>query len=233
MSIWGKQDPKPPGTDGIGSIDKWVCMNCLHENMEDPLTPSKLRPFICKKCGVKKGVMRIYDNGPMRYDWKKDFCTTWLSKDGNYKLIADEEKLVLISGEQTVCEKAFYGEYGGRREGDGRPDSIRAEDGKGFGEILYFLFQGISTRSPVVGIIENGDETVEIEFGSGFEGMSINGWICQCGRYWNDGKYCRNCGLPKLMLVVSLGCVKCGWKPEDGNSIPKFCPECGNPFNKE
>ena len=55
-----------------------------------------------------------------------------------------------------------------------------------------------------------------------------NGWKCSCGAA-NTGKFCTNCGKPKPSDTV---CSNCGWKPEDPNNVPKFCPECGNPFNK-
>ena len=53
-------------------------------------------------------------------------------------------------------------------------------------------------------------------------------WVCpSCGAQSN-GKFCANCGAVKP--VTSPGCVNCGWRPADGQSIPKFCPECGKPF---
>lgn len=52
-------------------------------------------------------------------------------------------------------------------------------------------------------------------------------WECpKCGQT-NTGKYCSNCGEAK----PSIACANCGWKPEDPANPPKYCPECGKPFN--
>ena len=56
-----------------------------------------------------------------------------------------------------------------------------------------------------------------------------SGWDCSCGAH-NNGKFCTECG--KARPVGDFQCDKCGWKPQDINSIPKFCPECGDPFNE-
>lgn len=56
------------------------------------------------------------------------------------------------------------------------------------------------------------------------------GWICSCGAK-NTGKFCGNCGAKKPAGVPQYKCDKCGWQPEDPTKAPKFCPECGDPFD--
>jgi len=56
-----------------------------------------------------------------------------------------------------------------------------------------------------------------------------DGWYCpQCGQQ-NTGNFCPNCGTQKP--AMRYRCDKCGWEPSDPAHPPKFCPQCGDPFN--
>ena len=57
-----------------------------------------------------------------------------------------------------------------------------------------------------------------------------NGWVCSCGAV-NKGRFCSECGAKKPEGAPLYRCDKCGWEPEDPAHPPKFCPECGDPFD--
>lgn len=57
------------------------------------------------------------------------------------------------------------------------------------------------------------------------------GWKCpKCGAV-NQGKFCAQCGEKKPAGVPQYKCDKCGWVPPDPAHPPKFCPQCGDPFD--
>ena len=57
-----------------------------------------------------------------------------------------------------------------------------------------------------------------------------NTWTCSCGAV-NKGKFCSECGAKKPSGVPQYRCDKCGWEPADPTKPPRFCPECGDPFD--
>ena len=56
------------------------------------------------------------------------------------------------------------------------------------------------------------------------------GWTCACGAV-NQGKFCAECGARKPAGAPLYRCDKCGWQPADPAHPPRFCPECGDPFD--
>ncbi len=64
------------------------------------------------------------------------------------------------------------------------------------------------------------------------EPAAVSGWTCpSCGTV-NKGKFCAECGAKKPADAPLYKCDKCGWEPEDPTKPPKFCPECGDPFDE-
>ena len=59
---------------------------------------------------------------------------------------------------------------------------------------------------------------------------AAEGWTCSCGAV-NKGKFCAECGAKRPAGAPVYQCDKCGWKPADPAHPPKFCPECGDPFD--
>jgi len=69
-------------------------------------------------------------------------------------------------------------------------------------------------------------EVVEVVF----DKAATNCWVCTCGAE-NKGKFCAECGKAKPAGVPQYICDKCGWEPDNKSHPPKFCPECGDPFD--
>ncbi len=62
------------------------------------------------------------------------------------------------------------------------------------------------------------------------EEVATNYWVCTCGAE-NKGKFCPECGKTKPAGIPQYKCDKCGWEPDDKTHPPKFCQECGDPFD--
>ncbi len=59
----------------------------------------------------------------------------------------------------------------------------------------------------------------------------LGGWQCTACGAVNKGKFCAECGAKKPAGALQYKCDKCGWEPEDPTKPPRFCPECGDPFD--
>lgn len=59
-----------------------------------------------------------------------------------------------------------------------------------------------------------------------------NMWVCSCGMQ-NTSAFCQNCGQKKPMQYGGnqIVCDKCGWTPQAGQPVPRFCPNCGDPID--
>lgn len=55
-------------------------------------------------------------------------------------------------------------------------------------------------------------------------------WTCSCGAK-NTGKFCTSCGA-QMSATPTYKCGKCGWEPVDKSNPPKFCSQCGHPFDQ-
>lgn len=84
-------------------------------------------------------------------------------------------------------------------------------------------------ESAIVVEAEDSDTNVDIVEVVIEESM-VNCWVCVCG-VENKGKFCTECGQVKPASLPQYKCDKCGWEPDDTTQPPKFCPECGDPFD--
>lgn len=73
---------------------------------------------------------------------------------------------------------------------------------------------------------ESDDEIIDMAA----KEVATNFWVCTCGAE-NKGKFCMECGTAKPVGIPQYRCDKCGWDPDDNTKPPKFCPECGDPFD--
>ncbi|MGN0661038.1 MAG: DUF4428 domain-containing protein [Oscillospiraceae bacterium] len=113
-------------------------------------------------------------------------------------------------------------------DGD-RPDSRYTEQYREYERQMYELSNALMSKSAE----PQTNYAAPSAAGStaGFSASTASGsWTCSCGAE-NTGKFCEYCGAGRPESGHTFQCDKCGWKPEHGQQPPKFCPECGDPFD--
>ena len=123
---------------------------------------------------------------------------------------------------------------------DRRPERLGSD------EYYYYENQADALRNalmpPVVAPKPNLTQTLNDVIGKAVATVSANvqavtqaadrQWTCACGAV-NSGNFCTQCGTKRPEKPKTFRCDKCGWTPEDPTHPPKFCPNCGDPFNEQ
>lgn len=125
--------------------------------------------------------------------------------------------------------QGMYGQPGGaRNQGTyGQPGGMQNQGM--YGQPMGMQSQGVYDRSMSMQGQGAYDRSAEMQ------GQDIyNGSARMQGQdvYRQAGTQTRPDGYGYRRLI-RYRCDKCGWVPDDPNRLPKFCPECGDPFNEE
>ena len=71
-------------------------------------------------------------------------------------------------------------------------------------------------------------ETPAAEETAALEPSEDGSWTCENGHAGNNGNFCTECGAPRPQVPEALThCANCGY--EFGDTVPNFCPNCGQP----
>ena len=124
---------------------------------------------------------------------------------------------------------------------DKRPEQQRSEEYRYFEKMADALHNALmpaaapaqpkQTAADLLKSMANAVQAAAKKAAETTETNDDGSWKCACGTL-NTGNFCTNCGAKKPVPVKKFRCSKCGWTPEDPTKPPKFCPQCGDPFNE-
>ena len=103
-----------------------------------------------------------------------------------------------------------------------------AASNEGAGAAMAFMGMGMAQNAGGV----NAQNLYGMAAQQAAAAPAADSWKCSCGAVVT-GKFCTECGAKKPADAPKYKCDKCGWEPSDPNNPPKFCPECGDPFDEK
>ncbi|MCI6061686.1 MAG: SPFH domain-containing protein [Dorea sp.] len=108
---------------------------------------------------------------------------------------------------------------------DARVESMKAAAAnEGAGAVMAFMGMNMAEKAGRAEPLGRAEESCVKE--------EQKGWVCpECGTP-NQRNFCMECGAKRPVAVHRCRCNACGWEPEDPERLPKFCPECGDPFDE-
>lgn len=203
----------------------------------DTETESQLVLFIGVMSGVgvaNKAISKLFGEVAMKSVAKK-VAAKALTKTWYYPLV---KKIAALLGQRIVKETFAKGVSkavpvlgaalsGGLTLATFKPMANRLK--KHLSMLAHMSPEEYETYSAAV-VIDAEDLAQEASCAEETASCVTTVWVCICGQE-NRGKFCTECGKAKPAGIPQYQCDKCGWKPEDSTKPPKFCPECGDPFD--